>query len=189
MANVDIKRTLGMAAKYVRENKHMIAEITKGVEGFAAPLLLGIGEGRLANDGSGHIQMAGVPLNLALGAIGVGASASGVLDDYGTHVGNMACGLLGSYGADLGRQVGLSMRLAAGKPVQANLLPPLKEADIRAKALEKGVTLPPPATAKGVRIGEDFPNQYYSLGASPGGLTAGQLEQMVREAAAAVPQP
>ena len=189
MANVDIKRTLNMAKKYVMENKHMIGEITKGVEGFAAPLLLGISEGRLANDGSGHIQLAGVPLNLAIGAIGIAASASGYLDEYGTHVGNMATGLLGSYGADLGRQVGLGMRLNAGKEVQANLLPPLKEADIRAKALAAGKQLPEPAVPHGVRVGDGFPNQYYTLGTSPGGLSPAALEQMVREASAAVPQP
>jgi hypothetical protein len=192
MANVTMeqaKRTLNAAKTYLTKHKAMIGTVIQGVEGFAAPMLLGIGEGRLANDGSGHISLAGVPLSLGLGAIGIAAAASGWAAEYGSHVGNMATGLLGSYGADLGRQIGLGMRLKAGKAVQANLLAPAKEAEIRAKAAAAGKALPDPASAAGFRVGESFPNQYYSLGATPGPLTSAQLEQMVREAAAAAPTP
>jgi hypothetical protein len=191
------QRTLMAAKKYLTENKHLIGCVVQGVEALAAPLVLGIGEGRLAPDGSGHIQFAGVPLNLALGAIGTAAAASGYIPEYSSHIGNMAAGLLGSYGADLGRQIGLGMRLKSGHGVQQNLLDPVKEQKIRDAAAKEtpARVLPAPGMdgigdkakpiGASIRIGEDFPNQYYTLGAAPGQLTAAQLEQMVREAAAA----
>lgn len=192
MANVTMQaaeRTLNAAKKYLQSHQATMREVVKGVEGFAAPMLLGIGEGRLANDGSGHVQIAGVPLSLGLGALGIAASAAGYLDDYGTHVGNMATGLLGSYGADLGRQIGLGMRLSAGKSIQPNLLDPIKQKHIETKLAAAGKPIPALAPPAGVRVGEAFPNQYYTLGATPGHLSAAQLEQMVREAAAAAPTP
>ena len=88
------------AKKFIEEHKQTISELTKAGEAFAAPLALGLLEGRLANDGSGHVQIGGVPLMLLAGGVGAGAAASGYLDEYGTHAGNMAAGLLGSYGGE-----------------------------------------------------------------------------------------
>lgn len=182
-----VQRTLGQAKKMLIEHKQMISEVVKGGEAFAAPLLVGLAEGRLAKDGSGHVQIAGVPLNLLLGVIGVGAGASGMIDDYGVHAANMGAGLLGAYGSDLGRELGLGMRLNAGKPVQMGVLNPVKEAEIRAKATAAGKALPALAPPAGVRIGwagDTFTGEF-AVGGAPGPLSAQALEDMVEAAAAA----
>lgn len=174
------------ARKFIEEHKQTIAELTKAGEAFAAPLAIGLLEGRLAKDGSGHIDVGGVPVMLLLGGVGAGAAASGYLDDYGAHAGNMAAGLLGSYGGDLGRQIGLTMRAKAGQPVQMGLLPPAKVVEIKAYAASKGVALIE-APLAGARVGytdQALPSQFVTIGAQPQPLTAAQLDQMVRDAGA-----
>lgn len=177
------------AKKFIEEHKTTIAELTKAGEAFAAPLALGLIEGRLAQDGSGHVAIAGVPLMLLAGGLGAGAAASGYLDDYGVHAGNMAAGLLGSYGGDLGRKIGLKMRAKAG--YQIFNAGPLTKADadeIQAYWTAKQIT--PKANPKsdlGVRVGftdQALPSQFVTIGAQPQPLTAAQLEQMVRDAGA-----
>lgn len=175
------------AKKFIEEHKTTIAELTKAGEAFAAPLALGLLEGRLAKDGSGHVQIGGVPLMLLAGGAGAGAAASGYLDDYGVHAGNMAAGLLGSYGGDLGRQLGMTMRAKAGQPTQMALLPPSKVVEIKAYAASKNIALVE-APLAGYRVGftdQNLPSQYVTIGAAPAPLTAAQLEQMVREASGA----
>ena len=184
-----VQRTLTAAKNFIGAHKSSVAEITKGVEALAAPLIVGLAEGRLATDGSAHINIGGVPLTLGLGGLGLIGAASGYLDEYGTHCGNMAAGLLGSYGADLGRQLGLTMRAKAGLPVQVAQLAPAKWADIQSWAQKKNVALKE-APVLGYRVGytsQDLPSQYvtYGAGAAPAPLTAAQLEQMVQEASAA----
>jgi hypothetical protein len=184
-----VARTLTAAKNFIGAHKQSVAEVTKGVEAFGAPLLVGLAEGRLANDGSGHVHIGGVPLTLGLGGLGLLGAASGYLDEYGTHCGNMAAGLLGSYGADLGRQIGLSMRAKAGKPIVAAMLPAARLLEIQEWATKNKVVVD--LSGKGLyRVGitdQNLPSQYvtYGAGAAPAPLTAAQLEQMVQEASAA----
>ena len=185
-----VQRTLTAAKNFIGAHKQSVAEVTKGIEAFGAPLLVGLAEGRLANDGSGHVNIGGVPLMLGLGGLGLIGAASGYLDEYGTHCGNMAAGLLGSYGADLGRQIGLSMRAKAGKPIVAGILPTARLAELNEWAVKNKKPIVD-VTAPGLyRVGytsQDLPSQYvtYGAGAAPAPLTAAQLEQMVQEASAA----
>jgi hypothetical protein len=184
-----VQRTLTAAKNFIGAHKQSVAEVTKGVEAFGAPLLVGLAEGRLANDGSGHVHIGGVPLTLGLGGLGLIGAASGYLDEYGTHCGNMAAGLLGSYGADLGRQIGLTMRAKAGKPIVAAMLPAARLLEIQEWATKNKVVVD--LSGKGLyRVGitdQNLPSQYvtYGTGAAPAPLTAAQLEQMVQEASAA----
>lgn len=184
---LDQARALAVKAKkFMTEHKQTIAELTKAGEALGAPLALGLIEGRLAQDGSGHINIAGVPLMLLAGGLGAAGAASGYLDEYSVHAGNMSAGLLGSYGGDLGRKIGLKMRAKAGYQI-ANM-GPLSAADvqeIQAYWAAKGIT--PKANAKdaGFRVGftdQALPSQYVTIGAAPAPLTPAQLEQMVREA-------
>lgn len=184
-----VGRTLKQAKNFIVAHKSSVAEVVKGMEAFAAPLAVGLVEGRLANDGSGHVNVGGVPLALGLGGLGLIGAASGYLDEYGTHCGNMAAGLLGSYGADLGRQIGLTMRAKAGLGVQSAQLAPAKWADLQAWAAKNGKALKE-APVAGYRVGltdQNMPSQYvtYGAGATPAPLTTAQLEQMVAEASAA----
>lgn len=175
------------AKKFIEEHKQTIAELTKAGEAFAAPLALGLLEGRLAQDGSGHIAISGVPLMLLAGGVGAGAAASGYLDEYGTHCGNMAAGLLGSYGGDLGRKLGLKMRAKAGYQVMTAMLSPSDVEEIKAYWVKNNVTpkaLPPDA---GYRVGftdQALPSQFVTIGAQPRPLSADELKAMVQEAAA-----
>jgi hypothetical protein len=184
-----VHRTLTSAKNFISAHKSSVAEVTKGVEALAAPLLVGLAEGRLASDGSGHIHVAGVPLTLGLGGLGLLGAASGYLDEYGVHAGNMAAGLLGSYGADLGRQIGLGMRAKAGKPIVGAMLPTARLVEIQTWAKANNVVVD--LSGKGLyRVGltdQNLPSQYvtYGAGAAPAPLTAAQLEQMVQEASAA----
>jgi hypothetical protein len=173
------------AKKFIAEHKQTIAELTKAGEAFAAPLAVGLLEGRLAGDGSGHINIAGVPLMLLAGGVGAGAAASGYLDDYTVHAGNMAAGLLGSYGGDLGRKLGLKMRAKAGYQILAGTLGEADVREVQAYWTAKGITPKPNAADAGYRVGftdQALPSQYVTIGAPPAPLTAAQLEQMVREA-------
>jgi hypothetical protein len=174
-------KTYNQAKRFIGEHKHTINTLTQGVEAFAAPLVVGLGEGYFSPDA--RINVAGVPLQLGLGVLGLAGSASGYLDDYGTHAGNMASGLLGAYGAEIGREMGLTMRAKAGKPVKTNLLPANKLAEINASLAKQGKTL---QAATGY-TSQDLPSQYVTFGATPGPLSPAQLEQMVSEAAAATP--
>jgi len=184
---LDQARSMAIKAKkFIAEHKATIAELTKAGEAFAAPLALGILEGRLASDGSGHINIAGVPLMLLAGGVGAGAAASGYLDEYGQHTGNMAAGLLGSYGGDLGRKLGLKMRAKAGWIPLAGTLGPADMEEIRQYWTAKGITGKSNKVAdQGYRVGytdQALPSQYVTIGAAPAPLSAAQLEQMVREA-------
>lgn len=184
------KRTLSAAKNFIVAHKQAVGEVVKGVEAFAAPMALGIVEGRLANDGSGHINVGGVPLALGLGGIGLLGAASGYLDEYGVHAGNMAAGLLGSYGGDLGRQIGLTMRAKSGKTIQTALLDEARLLEIRkwAETSKKPIASIEAPLSKAVRVGftdQNLPSQYVTMGAAPAPLTAAQLEQMVQEASAA----
>lgn len=184
---LDQARALAVKAKkFMTEHKQTIAEMTKAGEAFAAPLALGILEGRLAGDGSGHINIAGVPLMLAAGGLMAGGAASGYLDEYSTHAGNMAAGLLGSYGGDLGRKLGLKMRAKAGWDIpKMGILSKADEDEIRAYWTAKGITPKANKADAGYRIGftdQALPSQYVTIGAAPAPLSAAQLEQMVREA-------
>ena len=191
MANLSIaaaESLLRRAKSKMIEHKHMIGELVGAAESFSAPLLVGIAEGRLAADGSGAVQIAGVPLTLGLGVVGAAISASGAADEYGSHLGNMSKGLLGAYGIELGRQLGLGMRLKAGKSIQQGLLNPIKAADIKTKMLAAGKTVAPDAPNSNVRVGlidPSFPSQYATIGANPGALSEQQLVNMVQAAAQA----
>lgn len=174
------------AKKFIEEHKQTIAELTKAGEAFAAPLAIGLLEGRLAQDGSGHIAISGVPLMLLAGGVGAGAAASGYLDEYGTHAGNMAAGLLGSYGGDLGRKLGIKMRAKAGYQVMTAMLSPSDVQEIQAYWTKNNVTpkaLPPDA---GYRVGytdQALPSQFVTIGAAPRALSAEELKALVQEAA------
>lgn len=186
-----VGRTLKQAKNFIVAHKNSVAEVVKGMEAFAAPLAVGLVEGRLANDGSGHVNVGGVPLTLGLGGLGLIGAASGYLDEYGIHCGNMAAGLLGSYGGDLGRQIGLGMRAKASLPVQRAQLAPAKWADLEKWAIANQKQLKE-APVLGYRVGltdQNMPSQYvtYGAGAAPAPLTSAQLEQMVAEASAATP--
>jgi hypothetical protein len=184
-----VGRTLKQAKNFIVAHKQSVGEIVKGMEAFAAPLAVGLVEGRLANDGSGHVNVGGVPLTLGLGGLLLVGSASNYLDEYGVHAGNMAAGLLGSYGGDLGRQIGLTMRAKAGQPVQKAQLAPEKWAKLEEWSLKNQKALKE-APVAGYRVGltdQNMPSQYvtYGAGAAPAPLTSAQLEQMVAEASAA----
>ena len=175
------------AKKFIAEHKQTIAELTKAGEAFAAPLALGIFEGRLARDGSGHINIAGVPLMLLAGGLGAAGAASGYLEEYGQHAGNMAAGLLGSYGGDLGRKLGIKMRAKAGYQILAGTLGPADVQEVQAYWTAKGITPKANLADAGYRVGytdQSLPSQFVTIGAAPAPITAAQLEQMVREAAA-----
>ena len=185
-----VHRTLTSARNFISAHKATVAEVTKGVEALAAPLLVGLAEGRLANDGSGHVHIAGVPLMLALGGVGLLGAASGYLDEYGTHAGNMAAGFLGAYGADLGRQIGLGMRVKSGKSIAAGMLPTARIVELQEWAAKNNKVLGKLDAPGAYRVGitdQNLPSQYvtYGAGAAPAPLTAAQLEQMVQEASAA----
>jgi hypothetical protein len=187
-----VGRTLKQAKNFIVAHKQSVGEVVKGLEAFAAPLAVGLAEGRLANDGSGHVHVGGVPLTLGLGGIAMIGAASGYLEEYGVHCGNMAAGLLGSYGADLGRQIGLGMRAKAGKPIAAGMLSTARLAELNKWANDKGKTLGALSAPGEFRIGltdQNLPSQYatYGAGAAPAPLTSAQLEQMVAEASAATP--
>jgi len=173
------------AKKFIAEHKQTIAELTKAGEAFAAPLALGLLEGRLARDGSGHVNIAGVPLMLLAGGFGAAGAASGYLDEYGVHAGNMAAGLLGSYGGDLGRKLGIKMRGKAGYPILAGTLGKADVDEVVAYCTAKGVKPQVNLPDAGYRVGftdQSLPSQFVTIGAAPAPLSAAQLEQMVREA-------
>ena len=202
MANLSIaaaESLLRRAKSKMVEHKHMIGELVGAAESFSAPLLVGIAEGRLASDGSGAVQIAGVPLTLGLGVAGAAISASGVADEYGSHIGNMSKGLLGAYGVELGRQLGLGMRLKSGKAIQPGVLNPYKEAQIAAAWLKENPTKTPEdfkhenfkkigdIAYANTRVGltGEIPSQYVTIGANPGALSEQQLVNMVQAAAQA----
>lgn len=174
---------LNKAKRYLNESKQMVTDGMKAAVSFGAPLLVGLAEGRLAADGSGHVQIMGVPLNLGLGLLceGVGVGLAKHLDGAGPFIAAGGGGLLGAAGSDIGRQLGLGMRLAAGMPVQQGQLKPAKEIAIKDKMAVQGKSpkLVPPA---GVRVGDAFA----AIGAAPGPVSADQLEAAVRAAAQAV---
>jgi hypothetical protein len=173
------------AKKFISEHKQTIAELTKAGEALGAPLALGLIEGRLARDGSGHIAIAGVPLMLLAGGVGAAGAASGYLEEYGVHAGNMAAGFLGSYGGDLGRKIGLKMRAKAGYQILAGTLAPADVQEIQAYWTAKNITPKAIPADAGYRVGlvdMQLPSQYVTIGAAPAPLSASQLEQMVREA-------
>jgi hypothetical protein len=187
-----VGRTLKQAKNFIVAHKSSVAEVVKGMEAFAAPLAVGLVEGRLANDGSGHVNVGGVPLTLGLGGLGLIGAASGYLEEYGIHCGNMAAGLLGSYGGDLGRQIGLGMRLKAGKSIAAGMLSTARLAELNKWAKANSKVLGALTAPGEYRVGltdQNMPSQYvtYGAGAAPAPLTSAQLEQMVAEASAATP--
>ena len=174
------------AKKFITEHKQTIAEMTKAGEAFAAPFALGLLEGRLAQDGSGHINLAGVPLMLLAGGAGAAGAASGYLDEYSTHAGNMAAGLLGSYGGDLGRKMGLKMRAKAGFIPNPGIFSESELKEIQAYWAQKKITAQAnPVADRGYRVGftdQNLPSQFVTIGAAPAPLSPAELERMVREA-------
>ena len=128
----EAKRLYGKAERAKEELKRIGSVLIGGLEAFAAPLLWGGIEGRFARDGSGHITVLGIPVNGGLGALFLVGGASGLLDEVGPHIADAGKGLAGGFGQDVGRQLGLAMRLKAGLPVVEGLLPPAKVTEIKA---------------------------------------------------------
>ena len=122
---------------------------------------------------------------LLAGGLGAAGAASGYLDEYGTHAGNMAAGLLGSYGGDLGRKLGIKMRAKAGYQILAGTLGPADVQEIQAYWTAHNITPKANLADAGYRVGftdQALPSQFVTIGAAPAPLSAAQLEQMVREA-------
>jgi hypothetical protein len=170
------ERKMRWVQRHQAEMKHAAHELIGGVAAFTTPLMVGLAEGRLATDGSGHVSLLGVPMMFGAGAAGVLASASGVLGEIGPFIGDAGKGCLGSHGGDLGRQIGLGWRLSAGLPVQQGALAPAREKAIREKAAKDNKSLPPAAEPAGGRVG-----------AEPQRLTEAELANYVNQAPAAPP--
>jgi hypothetical protein len=174
---------LKAAKRFIEGHKQTFSELKKGVEGLGAAMLCGLAEGRLAGDGSGHVQIAGVPVDLLAGGLALAGAATPYFGSYREDAGNFAAGLLGKYGGELGTQLGLTMRAKAGHPTQMALLPPGKALEINewAKAHSKQVIEAPLAGYRIGMTGEFAP----MVGAAPGALSPERMEAMIREAQAA----
>ena len=162
------ERALKSAKNWIEEHKKGINEVIKAGEASGLPFVVALGEGYLAQDGSGHIEIGGAPLMLIAAAGGTLGAATGWLKEYGSHVGSAAAGCWGAFAADSGRQLGLKMRAKAGKPVQAALLSQNALNDVNKYLASKNMQLKAAdvtgARGQGARVGAE---QYAQVGGSP----------------------
>ena len=140
---------------HAAEIKEATYIVVGGAIAFAAPFAVSLVEGRMAMDGTGRVTFVGIPVRFALGALGklgaaVDAAMGNPLDVAGRLIGEAGSGFLGSFGSDLGRDVGLGLRLKAGLNVAQGAITAARERAIREAATAKGKSLPPAsATAAG----------------------------------------
>jgi hypothetical protein len=159
------ERALKHARTWIEKHKSGLNEVVKAGEAAGLPFLIGLAEGRLAADGSGHVEVAGIPVMLLAAAGGTVVAATGYTDEYGPHIGSSAAGCWGSFAGDAGRQIGLKMRAKAELPVQAALLSQSALNDVNKYLAGKGKALVPFAGAnQGARVGNE---QFATLGATP----------------------
>jgi hypothetical protein len=166
------ERALKHARTWIEKHKSGLNEVVKAGEAAGLPFVIGLAEGRLAADGSGHVEIAGCPVMLLAAAAGTVVSATGYLDEYGIHVGSAAAGCWGSFSGDAGRQIGLKMRAKAGYAIQPALLSQnsLNEVNkyLGAQSPPKKLELFTGAN-QGARVGLE---QYAQVGAAPVFTTA-----------------
>jgi len=168
------ERALKHARNWIEKHKSGLNEVVKAGEAAGLPFVIGLAEGRLAADGSGHVEVAGVPVMLLAAAAGTVVSATGYLDEYGSHVGSAAAGCWGSFSGDAGRQIGLKMRAKAELPVQAALLSQSALNEVNKYLAGKGKTLTAFSGAnQGARVGLE---QYAQIGAQPAPFTVATLD-------------
>ena len=176
-----IRRTLEKSKLWMTKHRAGIGEVVKSGEAAGLPFIVGLVEGRMANDGSGHMAIGGAPVMLLAAAAGTVGAASGYLDEYGTHVGNAAAGCWGAFAADAGRLIGLKMRAVAGKNVQGALLTRAALDEVNAKLAKKGLKMADGSLIQvkgdplGARVGGT--EQYAHVGAQPV-FTAERLAQL-----------
>ena len=164
------ERALKHARTWIEKHKSGLNEVVKAGEAAGLPFVIGLAEGRLAADGSGHVEVAGVPVMLLAAAAGTVVSATGYLEEYGTHVGSAAAGCWGSFSGDAGRQIGLKMRAKAELPVQPALLSQSALNEVNKYLATKGKQLTAFTGAnQGARVGLE---QYAQVGAAPVFTTA-----------------
>jgi hypothetical protein len=135
-------------AAEIREATYIVVG---GAISFAAPFAVALVEGRMAKDGTGHVSFVGIPVRFALGALAtvgaaVDAAMGNPLDVAGRFIADAGNGWLGSFGSDLGRDVGLGLRLKAKLNVAPGALSPARERAIREAAAAMGTSLPPAST-------------------------------------------
>ena len=177
IATASAEKALKSAKAWITAHKAGINEVVKAGEAAGLPFVIALAEGRLANDGSGHVEVAGAPVMLLAAAAGTIGAATGWLDEYGSHVGSAAAGCWGAFAADAGRQIGLKMRAKAGKPVQAALLSQHALDQVNKYLAAKGQKLlPADITGKGgqgARVGTE---QYATVGGVPQVFDAARLD-------------
>lgn len=168
------ERALKHARTWIEKHKSGINEVVKAGEAAGLPFVVGLVEGRMAKDGSGHVEIAGVPVMLLAAAGGTVVAATGYTDEYGPHIGNAAAGCWGSFAGDAGRQIGLKMRAKAELPIQAALLSQSALNEVNKYLAGKGKQLTPFAgTNQGARVGLE---QYAQVGAQPQVFTTATLD-------------
>ena len=159
------ERALKHARTWIEKHKSGLNEVVKAGEAAGLPFVIGLAEGRLAQDGSGHVEIAGVPVMLGAAALATVVAATGYTDEYGPHIGNAAAGCWGSFSGDAGRQIGLKMRAKAELPVQAAMLSQSALNEVNKYLLGKGKTLTAFTGAnQGARVGLE---QYAQVGEAP----------------------
>jgi hypothetical protein len=167
--DIEIKsahKALKSAKDWIEKHKRGINEVIKAGEATGLPFVIALAEGYGAQDGSGHVEIAGVPVMLIAAAGGTLGAATGWLEEYGAHVGSSAAGCWGAFAADAGRQLGLKLRAKAGKPIQAALLSQHALNDVNKYLAAKNMTLKASDVSKGqgARVGTE---QYAQVGAAP----------------------
>ena len=143
-----------MIKEHAAEIKEATYIVVGGAIAFAAPFGVSLLEGRLAKDGTGRISITGIPVRFALGAVAklgsaIDAAMGNPLDVAGLFIGEAGSGWLGSFGSELGRDVGLGLRLTAGKNVAPGCLSAARERAIREYAAKENKSLPPAPAAAG----------------------------------------
>ena len=174
------ERALKHAGAWIAKHKSGLNEVVKAGEAAGLPFIIAAAEGYAAQDGSGHVEIAGAPVMLIAAAAGTVAAATGYLDEYGSHVGSAASGCWGAFAADAGRQIGLKMRAKAGKPVQAALLSQHALTEVNKYLATKGQTLQLADTTamphgQGARVGTE---QYATVGEQPRAFDAAALDAL-----------
>lgn len=180
MANIPIEkaeRALKSAHTWITKHKSGLNEVVKAGEAAGLPFVIALAEGRLAGDGSGHVEIGGVPVMLLAAAAGTVSAATGWLDEYGHHIGSAAAGCWGAFASDAGRQIGLKMRARAGLAIQPALLSDAALADVNKYLLTKGLTLKAWDGKQGARVGRSQ-EQYAAVGGAPQVFTAERLAQI-----------
>jgi len=178
MANIAVAKAqhaLKRAETWIKAHKSGLNEVVKAGEAAGLPFVVALAEGRLANDGSGHVEIGGVPVMLLTAAAGTVISATGYADEFGPHIGSAAAGCWGAFAADAGRQIGLKMRAKAGLPIQAALISRHALDDVNKYLASKGLQLKAADTA-GARVG-GTQEQIMQVGAEPV-FTAERLAQI-----------